>query len=623
MKTIAAKTKLSAILLAGGMVLAACGGGGGGGGSSSGGGSSNTPTGRGLIAPASIAETIPENQDNRGEAQTFSITAPDTALSPTNFRLTGGDASSFSVVTSIFATGSPTVFDVELLFTVNPQLDFENPTDANTDNVYEFNYVFDYGQTTYTIPTAVTAQNVREAVTLEAGSLRFDAREPNEIAAIPDVTGDGLPDVMVEFFGIRNLNILSSEQIIAGKDTVQNLEINFDSSDFWSQYRNDSLGDLTALNAASGTGVDLFYSDWGNDFVALNEKTSADLSFLEGTVDFIDLTANGARYEIDQSDGQIVGELVPDLNGNGANDLFLTREFSNESGFGRPFGLVWGGPQTGEADNTRSGDFDVTFTQSGLLTTQIIQYIYAKGFPDIDGDGRQELMIVSPLDGDVLDDGSAAGAVWIVNSSHLGDAQTTEVDLDDLTTGHVRRIRGAPADMFASSVTFLETASETVVVFSSENEKLIYAINASDVSSLPLDAADTDLRGPGRLFTLEDENDPVNTLPVSQLENIGDIDGGGVAELYDVFWDTILFGETIVSGLEGEADDIEIGRDDMVIGFGVNANHVVNLSEYGLLGLDMSTSGGRKLFLLDLEDLEPVVSGSDKTFTVDELVAAQ
>jgi len=124
-------------------VIASCGGGGGGGGSSDdggGGGYGNTnraPT----ITNATTSFSVMENQ-----TAAFSITATDPDMDSLTYSLTGNDAGVFSVSTSGVVT-------------FNTAPDYEDPSDADTNNVYEVTGRVSDGSLTATRDFTVTVTN--------------------------------------------------------------------------------------------------------------------------------------------------------------------------------------------------------------------------------------------------------------------------------------------------------------------------------------------------------------------------------------------------------------------------------------------------------------------------------
>ena len=131
------------VLLSSIFIIASCGGGGGGGGSSDdggGGGYGNTnraPT----ITNATTSFSVMENQ-----TAAFSITATDPDMDSLTYSLTGNDAGVFSVSTSGVVT-------------FNTAPDFENPSDADTNNVYEVTGRVSDGSLTATRDFTVTVTN--------------------------------------------------------------------------------------------------------------------------------------------------------------------------------------------------------------------------------------------------------------------------------------------------------------------------------------------------------------------------------------------------------------------------------------------------------------------------------
>ena len=131
------------VLLSSIFIIASCGGGGGGGGSSDdggGGGYGNTnraPT----ITNSTTSFSVMENQ-----TAAFSITATDPDMDSLTYSLTGNDAGIFSVSTSGVVT-------------FNTAPDYEDPSDSDTNNVYEVTGRVSDGSLTATRDFTVTVTN--------------------------------------------------------------------------------------------------------------------------------------------------------------------------------------------------------------------------------------------------------------------------------------------------------------------------------------------------------------------------------------------------------------------------------------------------------------------------------
>ncbi len=131
------------VLLSSIFIIASCGGGGGGGGSSddSGGGGYGNTNRAPTITNATTSFSVMENQ-----TAAFSITATDPDMDSLTYSLTGNDAGVFSVSTSGVVT-------------FNTAPDFENPSDADTNNVYEVTGRVSDGSLTATRDFTVTVTN--------------------------------------------------------------------------------------------------------------------------------------------------------------------------------------------------------------------------------------------------------------------------------------------------------------------------------------------------------------------------------------------------------------------------------------------------------------------------------
>ena len=121
-------------------LITSCGGGGGGGSSDSGGGYGNTNS------PPNITNTNNNVSVQENQTSAFTVSASDPDGDTLTYSISGNDVSQFTISTS------------GVVEFVNAP-DFENPSDANTDNVYEITVTVSDGSLTDTANFMVTVTN--------------------------------------------------------------------------------------------------------------------------------------------------------------------------------------------------------------------------------------------------------------------------------------------------------------------------------------------------------------------------------------------------------------------------------------------------------------------------------
>ena len=121
-------------------MITSCGGGGGGGSSDSGGGYGNTNS------PPNITNTNTNVSVQENQTSAFTVSASDPDGDTLTYSISGNDVSQFTISTS------------GVVEFVNAP-DFENPSDANTDNVYEITVTVSDGSLTDTANFMVTVTN--------------------------------------------------------------------------------------------------------------------------------------------------------------------------------------------------------------------------------------------------------------------------------------------------------------------------------------------------------------------------------------------------------------------------------------------------------------------------------
>ena len=599
-------------------LLSACGGGG----SSSGGGATPTPaptptpppapTGAGLVLPDVVMSAVQENfASSDFDSPEFDVSGADTSLEPVNFRLIGADATNFQIFTTIRSTASPDVFRVELDLGNTEFFDFENPADANGDNIYSFDYVFDYGETTYMIPVEIAVENVREDFPIDGSLIRLEF-EPTNAEVVADVTGDSLSDLILleneERFFTAGVYILSSETVAEsiGRTNIvtdDELHANFNPA-------NDGRENLTAQPSVDGVGFDLLYSNSFSDrYVYYDVNSLSDAAFLSGEVDPADAANNGTNYvHADVSAGTDT-QIIHDVNLDGQNDIFSFDIFSGE------MGIRFGTAGNGLPD--QSSTPDIVITNDDFTGIQPEREIRIATAPDLDGDGNRELMILSSFYlAQAGNDGS--GAVWIINSSFLA-TNPASIDLvDDATNGlNVRRISGGIDQRFGESFTELTDGDGNPFLLfgtgeANENQGLI-GVTLPNLTSLAQLSDASSLAAVGVTYVLGTgpSNGGVVNEPIGAVRPISDFDADGQTDFLSlnsilVPAAALLAGADVIGG-EHEIDVSTAPRLKRDAGsFG--SDNIVYLADQDIIAFSQGNTDGEYL----------LVSGSD----IAEAVAA-
>jgi len=229
------------------LAVAACGGGGGGGGSSAGDAYS---TGSSSNSPPTINNTVLNISVMENQTSAFQIEASDADGDTITYNVGGEDQEFFDVSTSGVVT-----------FKVAP--DFENPSDANADNVYEISGIAsDSGSmTSKDFTVTVTNDPSDDSDSAWNGSLiKDDTYKPYDkhatsygiiIGGLPDVT-DGF---MTNVANITNKILMSNDNTNASNRTT--LIDNFSRNNFFQRVGSTGMSSYDpALNETNYPGWD-------------------------------------------------------------------------------------------------------------------------------------------------------------------------------------------------------------------------------------------------------------------------------------------------------------------------------------------------------------------------------
>ena len=323
----------------------------------------------------------------------------------------GEDASRFVVSSGQFAVIVPEA------------LDYEDPADADGDNVYHFTLAATDGDTTVEQDYTVTITNVPDTAfeitggLLLRGSELFEYDEPetgSSVAGIGDVDGDGLDDLAVaapDFSVTGDFNNEGRTYVLPARAlrTVREAVVDLDALTVEAGVRLDGYAEA---NAGEGLGS---FPDLDGDLVpelmvgmpGVSEAVILPSGTLragieQGNGTILELEREGARMNSSLVDDDDIGQVMTpagDLDGDGTVDLIVCadRARTNGSSVGRAF-LVFGdvlgplvaGEGTLDLDSTVSSDQRVVI--EGLSST-VGGCDVASSAGDIDGDGLGDVLV--------------------------------------------------------------------------------------------------------------------------------------------------------------------------------------------------------------------------------------
>ena len=260
-------------------IITSCGGGGGGGGSSDGSGYTNTTTSN---SPPSINNTVFNISVVENQTSAFQIEASDPNGDTLTYSVGGTDQSQFSVSSSGIVT-----------FVTAP--DFENPADANTDNVYEITGIVNDGYVMVSENFTVTVTNdTSDDVTTENYDGSYIGAGPIQSATVCiEVTAGtctGAQTATTAQDGTFSLTIDSGTTGIlrgeGGFDPVTNLQLSENSSFVLGQPLTDQNFVVTPLSTI------MYAYDNSIDYDTFKTKLGLDSSFMIRTSNpFSDLSS--------------------------------------------------------------------------------------------------------------------------------------------------------------------------------------------------------------------------------------------------------------------------------------------------------------------------------------------
>lgn len=451
--------------LAASFALAACGGGGGGGGGSgggSGGGGGISRARQEFPTQVSLTFVEPTGPDAQSHDTSFQFYAPNDVL-PSSAELIGADAAPFII--HLLATNPPDSAGnrtVTLRVLLNGPVDFEEPTDADKDNVYRFRLSGVFRGETLTTDYTITITDAPDPLIARSRIILGEAVNQmfgGSTVAIPDITGDGKPEIGTsimsglgpasayiigsEFFGSvdsGSLNVSalgnSGTKFLQAPYTTTPVSLNRTVTQ-----QNLRANMLTAMPSSSG--VELLLSDAPSRKLYLWRITGpSDYASLRGSVDPAS-SSSAIVYSFDPSGGVQEGRLIPDVNGDGHNDIFV--QSVHQAGGGTTFGIIFGRPLASAGDRQRTGAFDITLTADERLGTYL-PYLVVHLASDLDRDGHRDLIISAPPRMDLYSDHFSGPDVWVIRSSVLRSTASVSIDLDTMPASQGRYLSN---DVFA------------------------------------------------------------------------------------------------------------------------------------------------------------------------------
>jgi hypothetical protein len=286
--------------------VAACGGGGGGsagtgGGSSGGGGGSGGGSGVSVPLPRNLAASVPETTTGpvqRRLLTTFNVTTTSTEM-PQNVRLTGADATPFTVEVEISAPNAQNVRTVTMTLVVTGSLDFESPSDIDRNNIYVFDIEGSWLGQALISTISVTVTDVPDASLLQAKFIAGTVDGQNfgsAIQPVADIDGDGRRELGVSIQSFRgdDAAYILSSTVLGDNATGRFALATFSGHTLISNPgtvipRISPVSPIDPLNhvstAPAGSGFDLAFSDSNSDRIFLVPvRTTAERQALAGTI---------------------------------------------------------------------------------------------------------------------------------------------------------------------------------------------------------------------------------------------------------------------------------------------------------------------------------------------------
>lgn len=473
----------------------------------------------------------------------FAISATDDDASVLEYSLSGTDAEAFMV-----AGGS-------LNFNASP--DFENPADADMNNVYELILSIANSDATIDVNLTATINNIDEAPVCEsAESFTFSENETGEIFSFSAVDPEG------DSFTFENF-VVTAENVL-----FENISIN------------PATGVVTLANAV--------------DFEALSNPTGQ-LSVSAGetmcSADFTVLNVDGAATSgLKLLSGALTIDPIGDLDNDGIKDLWLTTEtdndlrgiivFGNYLSDAMPAAIL----DTNNAAANQSLPVQISATMSIGGSTKTLT---ARAVGDIDGDSIDELLVGYSVCEGCASERQMAYLIW---GSTIQNNAASSLILDELDANQVLPLpfqsQVNPILSFTSAD--LDGDGRADIAFSSPSPAEESFIVFGDFLASAKDSGSIDLAGASQTEVLDLNIDYLSfPLAGEHMTSLGDIDGDLHSELVitSAQWVHVVYSSTITDGrMDGNLNigsvfDLEINA---TTGVGVLSQQPFDLESDGI-----------------------------------------
>jgi hypothetical protein len=475
--------------------------------------------------------------------ESFVFNAP-SDTPPSNLSLTGPDASLFQVVfevTNANGNGDRTV-TIIVTRTDSRVGNFENPADADDDNVYAFTVSGTYQNRNITSDISITVTDVLDQAEIVAKPFLAPLNESgfgSHFVEIPDITGDGVSEIALVNGG-SDTTTLDAAYIIPSEA----LSGTVTQEDF-----SDSTVYLTRILAPAGAANDAAFvsarenSDNSVDILASFEGTNKaivyhipsgqrDGSFAgDQSPDAFDVQS----YILDLQgiNGTSKATLIDDINGDGKSDIFVRAIFE-------PSGLIFGDDSRLNSESVAA--FDIAFIQTvNAVSGPTFPPYVAKPIEDIDGDMIEDLFLLRE------------NRIVFISGAVLRESGRTQLDFDTMTPS-----QGFYIDGNAIDITLFEDFDQDglpSLIFApyesaGSSSFGLSVVDADDFLAFASQSGNTDLFEIARFFAADNGGEGLNFV-----RRLPDIDGDGLDEVMSFtrsFGDfaQIYFGSGIQTAIE-------------------------------------------------------------------------
>lgn len=562
------------------LCLAACGGGGGGGSASP--TPSGPPPGSSNPFPSNFSSSVPENGPSEMLRESFTFNAP-SDTPPSGLALTGPDATLFQVlfeVTPAAANGDRTVTIIVTRLSSEVG-NFENPGDADENNVYEFTVSGTYQGQNISSDITITVTDVLDIAEAVGKPFLASLNERGfgqNFVSIPDITGDGQAEVGIGNASQDPISLDAAYIIPSEAFTADTTPADLSSAAVYLARFLQATGTtiqvtfISAQENADGS-VDIAISGEGSNKATVYNIASANRTGgFSGDLD--PNTFDATSYILDFAAlGTSKATLIPDVNGDGKSDLFVQSATLQS-------GLIFGDDARLNSETTAAYDIEFLQTITPVSGPTFPPYV-AKLIDDIDGDTIADLFLMRQ------------NRTVFVSGAVLREPARTELDIEAMT---------APQGFYSEDNTIDVTLYEDFdgdmdpsLVFASfaDTGSVGVGLNIIDADDFLALAAQT---SPVDLFSAARNFQPFTGQPgLNFVRVLPDVDGDMIDEL-------ITFSSSF-----GQDADVYLGRAmGAVIGSTAAPNVIETLADDDVFSIDIgerntssSTNASPPLFLDD------------------------